>query len=243
MRARFGTAAIAGGLAPAAFAVALLSGCGSSGPSTSGIETVGSSTTDTTALTKDAYIRQADGICAESAAAVSAITPGTSSAEQAAATTQELSIVRDELKSLQTLGAPEGDAPDSFLSAMGKVVDQLQRKQLALERNDQTALTSIASSLDAAESSAGSAARSYGLKKCGDFGTPSGTVPTPTGRNGGSSTSVTPTTTTVTPTTVTPTAPAPTPAPTPAPAPGGTGTPPTGGGGGGSGGSGGVGIG
>jgi hypothetical protein len=229
------------GAFPALIVLAFLSGCGDSGPSTSGIDTVGSTgSTTTPALTRSAYIRQADEICAESDAAITAITPGSTSAEQAASTTQQLQITRDELKSLQTLGAPEGDAPDAFLGDLDKVATQLSRKKLALERGDDADLPGIIAGIDSAQARAQSSAQAYGFKKCGTFGAPSGTVTTPNGGGGGTATATVPTTTVV-PTVTTPTTT--TPAPAPAPVPGGTGTPPTTSTTGGGGGSGGIGVG
>jgi hypothetical protein len=242
MPTRVGKLALAG-----AFGAALVSGCGSSGPSTSGLETVGSTgSTTTPALSRSSYIHQADEICAESDAAITSITPGSTSAEQAASTTQQLQITRDELQSLQTLGAPEGDAPDAFLGDLDKVATQLSRKKLALERDDQSALPGIIAGIDTAQAKAQTSAQAYGFKTCGSFGNPSGTLPTPTGGGGGGGgTATTPTATTVVPTPTTPTTTAP-PAPAPAPVPGGTGAGGTGGtstSGGGNSGSGGVGIG
>jgi len=239
MRGGIRNRALAGAFAPALTAAALISGCGSSGPSTSAIETVGTTTgsTTTAALSRSDYIHQSDQICAESDAAITAITPGATAAEQAASTTQELQVTRDELKSLQTLGAPQGNAPDAFLADLDKVASQLSRKKLALERGDTAALPGIVSGIDAAQTRAQSSAQAYGFHKCGSFGAPAGTLPTP---NGGGTSTASATTTTVVPAPVTPTPP--TPAPAPALVPGGTGAPPTTTTGG-SGGSGGIGPG
>jgi hypothetical protein len=243
MRGWIRNRALAGAFVLGLTAAALVSGCGSSGPSTSGLETIGSTgSTTTPALSHSSYIRQADEICAESDAAITAITPGSTSAEQAASTTQQLQITRDELKSLQTLGAPEGDAPDAFLGDLDKVATQLSRKKLALERDDQSALPGIIAGIDTAQAKAQTSAQAYGFKTCGSFGNPSGTLPAPTGGGGGGGTATTPTTTTVVPTPTTPTTTTP---PAPAPVPGGTGAGGTGGtttSSGGSG-SGGIGIG
>jgi hypothetical protein len=228
--------AIAGTLAVAAGAAAgLAAGCGSGGTQTSSISTVGTDTQQA-ALSQSQYIREADQICAESDAAVNAISPGATVGEQAASTSQQVQIMRDELSSIQALGTPTGATPSRFLSALSNVGHQISRKHLALERGDETALPGIVSSIDAAESRAQSAAQDYGFKSCGDFGVPSGT----TTSTSGTSTVPAPTTTTPATTTPVPAPPAPTPAPVP-PTGGGAGTPPSGGGTGGS--SGGVGAG
>jgi hypothetical protein len=213
---------------------AVLTGCGDDGAQTSSISTVGTETTPTVLSSSD-YIQQADQICAESNAAINAIVPGATTGEQAASTTQQLEITRDELSSLQTLGAPEGSSPDRFLNALGSVTSQLSRKRLALDRGDLAALPAIITALDGAEARAQAAAGDYGFKDCGDFGVPSGSVPP-----GGTTTAPSATTTTPPATTPVPAPPAPTPAPVP-PSDGGAGTTPPGSGDGGS--SGGVGPG
>jgi hypothetical protein len=207
----------------------VIAGCGDGGAQTSSISTIATDTTPT-ALTRSGYIRQADQICAESNAAIDGIVPGATAGEQLASTTQELQITRDELSSLQTLGAPSGDSPDRFLSALNSVINQLARKRLALDRNDLVALPATATAVVGAQTRAQAAASAYGFKQCGSFGAPAGTTPS------GTATTTTPTTTTtpVTPTTTTPVTPVP-PAPVP-PTGGGAGTPPSGDGGSGSGG-------
>jgi hypothetical protein len=233
MRARTTNLAVAG-----LFVVAgVLGGCGGSSSDTSSIATVDSSTTTPATLSHNSYLKQADATCAESNAAINAIVPGSTTAEQSSASTQEAAIVRDEISSLQSLGTPEGPSPAKFMSALQDVSTQLNRQRLALQRNDESALAGITTSLDTAEANAQSAGASFGFKKCGGTSAPSGTAVA-----GGGGTSPTPTTvtpTTVTPTTVTP----PTTPTTVAPPSGGsspttptTTAPPTGGSGGGGGG-------
>ncbi len=218
---------------------ALVSGCGGSGSDTSSIATVGSSTTTPATLSHTSYVRQGDEICAESNTAINAIVPGSTSVEQASATSQESAIVRDEISSLQTLGTPEGPSPAVFLAAMQDVSKQLNAKRLALQQGNESSLSTIAASLDTAEAKAQSTGQSFGFKKCGGVSAPTGTAPI----GGGA----TPTTTSVTPTTVTPTTVAPTTTPvTPTPPSGGSSPAPpttTPGGGGVSPGGGGVGVG
>lgn len=217
-------------------ATAVVAGCGS-GTDTSSIATVPSGTSTTpSSLSRSSYIQQADEICAESNAAVNSIVPGSTSAEQASSTSQQLAVTRDELRSIQSLGAPQGAPASAFLSALGTVNTQLGRKNLALQRGDVGSLATIAAALDTAEAKARSAASSYGFRKCGSVGSPAGSsVNTAT-----SSTATTTTVTPTTPTVVTPTTPTVAPPDTgggsPAPV-----TPPNGGSGGG--GTGGVGPG
>ncbi|MDX6503850.1 MAG: hypothetical protein QOJ01_261 [Solirubrobacterales bacterium] len=217
-------------------ATAVVAGCGS-GTDTSSIATVASSTTTTSGpLSRSSFIQQADEICAESSAAINSIVPGSTSAEQASATAQQLAVTRDELRSLQSLGAPQGASPSAYLSALGSVNAQLGRKHLALQRGDVGSLATIAASLDTAEAKARSAASSYGFRKCGNVGSPAGSSVNTATSSTTTTTPVTPTTpTVVTPTTPT-TAPPDTGGGSPAPI-----TPPNGGSGGG--GTGGVGPG
>ncbi len=176
-------------------------GCGGSNSDTSSIATVGSSTSTTpVTLSKSAYIRQADAICGESNAAINAIVPGSTSGEQAASTSQEAAIIRNEISSLHTLGTPQGASPAQFIAAMQGISTQLNRKRLALQRGDEGVLPSITAALDDAEAKAQSLGASYGFKNCGGTSAPSGS---PVAGGSGGSTATTPTT--VTPTTITPT--------------------------------------
>ena len=201
MRARATYLAVAG-----LFVVAgALAGCGGSSSDTSSIATVDSSTTTPATLSHTSYLKQADAVCAESNAAINAIVPGSTTAEQASAATQESAIVHDEISSLQTLGTPEGPSPAKFMSALQEVSTQLNRQRLALERNDTSSLASITTSLDTAEAKAQSEGASFGFKKCGGTSAPSGTAVAGGGGGGTSPTPTTVTPTTVTPTTVTPT--------------------------------------
>ncbi len=189
---------LAGSLA----AAAVVAGCGGGGSDTSSIATVSSSTTTTT-LSQASYIRQADAICGESNAAINAIVPGSTSGEQAASTTQEVEILRDEISSLQSLGTPEGASPARFLAALQSISTELNRKRQALAQGNESTLASIAASLDNAEAKAQALGSNYGFKKCGGVSAPSGSPVT--GGNGGGATPTTVTPTATTPTTATPT--------------------------------------
>ena len=199
-------------------AAAVLTGCGGSSSDTSSIATVSSTTTPAT-LSQTAYIRQADAACAESNAAINAIVPGSTSGEQAASTTQEAEILRDEIRSLQALGTPEGASPARFLAALQSVSTQLNRKSQALSQGNEASLGSITAALDTAEAKAQSLGANYGFKKCGGVSAPSGSAIA--GGNGGNGA----TPTTVTPTATTPTTVAPTTTPTTVVPPGGGSSP------------------
>jgi hypothetical protein len=207
----------------------------------SGVSGVGGSQ----ALTKPAFIKQADAICDEANSAIADL--GDTTDDEAIQVSQELEITRSELESLQALTPPDQDRAtlSDFLTALKNQVDALTRASSAAAGGGDTSAADA--EIATAKSNAQTAATEYGFQECGNATsqpiaqetptTPTATTPT---------TPVTPTTTTPTVTTV------PTPAPEPAPAPpsGGTaGAPPSGGTGGsagdtgggtGSGGTGGV---
>ena len=60
-----------------------------------------------TALSKTAFITQADAVCGEANAALSALDTGTAGSDPKLQATQELQITRSELQSLQSLNPPD----------------------------------------------------------------------------------------------------------------------------------------
>jgi hypothetical protein len=174
------------------------------------------------ALSKDEFIQQGDDICEETAVAIANV----DSSDTKNQAEQELELTQSELDQLRTLTPPEEDQAtlDDFFASLDDLIDALDKKFLAADRSDDTALAEADPEIDTAKADVLSAAKDYGFKKCGEEGEPSGN--TTTGDTG----AVAPTATT--PTTVTPTTPPATPTPTPTPAPSGG----TGGGGGQSGG-------
>jgi hypothetical protein len=185
-----------------------------------------------TAVTKAAFIKQADQICAEANTAIDSLSSG-SSTDQTFQVSQELDITRSELQSLQALTPPQENRAtlNDFLTAVKNEVDALTRANTAVQGGGDT--TSADAELATAKQNAESAATKYGMKDCGNA---KSRHTEPAG--GGATTTVPPATTpapTTVPTTTTPVTPTTTPAPAPAPAP----APPTGGTGGSSGGTGG----
>jgi hypothetical protein len=189
------------------------------------------------ALTKPAFIKQADAICAEANSAIADL--GSATSDEAVQVSQKLEITRSELESLQALTPPDQDRAtlSDFLTALKNEVDALTRASSAAAGGGDTSAADA--EIATAESNAQQAATEYGFRECGNarsqptaqetLTTPTATTPT---------TPVTPTTTTPTVTTV----PAPAPEPAPAPPPsGGTGGAPPSGGTGGAGGTGGTG--
>jgi hypothetical protein len=210
-----------------AFAVAALAAVGCGGSDSAPITPVQSQTGDQgpPALSKTAFITQADSVCGEANAALSALDTGTAGNDPKLQATEELQITRTELQSLQSLTPPNGSrsALDRFLSALEDQVTALAHKKTAVDQGGDTA--SAEAEASAAVSSAQSAAQDYGFKDCAN----ASQAPT-----GASTTTTAPAVTTTTPTVTTPT----TPTTTAAPPTGGTGGGGTGGGTGGGGGGG-----
>jgi hypothetical protein len=188
------------------------------------------------ALTKPAFIKQADAICEEANSAIADL--GDATGDEATQISQELEITRSELESLQALTPPDQDRAtlSDFLTALKNEVDALTRAASAAAGGGDTSAADA--EVATAKSNAQEAATEYGFEECGNARsqptvqetptTPTATTPT---------TPVTPTTTTPTVTTV-PTTPT-TPAPAPPPSGGTGGAPPSGGTGGSAGGTGG----
>ncbi len=235
-------------LGAAVVAILAASGCGdsSSAPVTGASGASGASgSSGSTALTKQAFIKQADAICAEANSAVASLSGGATTDDESLQVSQRLEITRSELQSLEGLKPPKEDRStlDGFIAALKNEVDALTSLNSAVAGGGDTSTAD--SALADAKSNAEQAATDYGMRECGS----ARSRPTQAGSNTAPTTTTTavpttPTTTTAVPTT--PTTPAPAPAP-PAPSGGGTGGAPsggtgggTGGGGGGSGGSGGV---
>ena len=174
------------------------------------------------ALSKDEFIQQGDDICEETAVAIANI----DSSDTKNQAEQELELTQSELDQLRTLTPPEEDQAtlDDFFASLDDLIDALDKKFLAADRGDDTALAEADSEIDTAKADVLSSAEDYGFKKCGEEGEPSGNATDTTGDSG----AVAPTSTTPVP--VTPTTTPAVPAPAPAPSGG------TGGGGGQSGG-------
>jgi hypothetical protein len=222
-------------------AILIASGCGdsSSSPVTTGASGASgaSGANGSKAVTKAAYIKQADAICAEANSAIDALSGGATTGDESLQASQELEITRSELESLQALTPPSEDRStlNDFLTALKNEVDALTRANSAVAGSEDT--TAADSELASARANAEQAATDYGMHDCGNAKSRH-TQP-------GGSTTTAPTTTTPVPAPATTTATVPTTptTPTTAPAPppppsGGTGGAPSGGTGGSSGGTG-----
>jgi hypothetical protein len=214
-------------------------GCGGGGTETSSISSV-PTTGANQPVDKASFVRQANSICAEANSAINSLPTATG---DSSSVTAQASIVRGEIKSLQSLGTPSSGQPqlNRYLAALDDLVRELQREKQAIDSGGDTSVAVTA--VTSAQSSAQSAAQSLGAHTCAGTASPSGAA-TGTGSGG----AVAPTTTTpVAPTTPAPTTVVPTTPTTPVappPSSGGAGTGSAGGGtSGGSGSSGGVGVG
>ena len=118
-------------------------------------------------LTKAAFIKQADQICAEANSAVDSLSAGTTS-DQSFQVSQELDITRSELQSLQALTPPQENRAtlNDFLTAMKNEVDALNRANTAVQSGGDT--SSADAELASAKQNAESAATQYGMKDCGN---------------------------------------------------------------------------
>jgi hypothetical protein len=225
--------------------VLLIKSCGGdSNPTTTTTPLGASGAGGATSLSQADYISQGDDICRQTNTSISQI----SASDANAAASEKGTDVASELNQLQTLPPPTDgqDQLDSFLQALQDQVDNYEKRDVAVERGDDTAVSEIDSKIADAEDTARSAAQKFGFEACGDFNATSKTTGGGGGGGGGGGveTTTTPTTsgTVVPTTTIAPTTtPTTTPPATGAPPAGGTATPPAGGTGGtGTGSSGGV---
>jgi hypothetical protein len=233
--------------------VLLVRSCGGDSDETTTTTPLGASGVGgATSLAQADYIAQGDDICRQTNTSISQISAGDANA----AASEQGTNIASELNQLQTLPPPtEGqDELDAFLQALQDQVDLYEKRDVAVERGDDSAIADIDSKIAAAEDEAQSAAQTFGFEACGDFSQTSKSGGAGGGGGGGgggepetttsTATPATPGTvvpTTTIPPTTTPAAPT-TPPATGAPPAGGTGTaPPAGGTGGtGTGGTGGV---
>jgi hypothetical protein len=148
-------------LALTALAVA---GCGGGGGST---ESTAVETTETTpSLSKEELIKQGDGICAETNAAIASV--GSSAADPSSQTTQVSNLYIGMVASLERLGKPTEGAPEyaKFMQAAEELAKVEGEVKLAAEREDTTALgeaaTQAAPTLEEFETQAGV----FGFEEC-----------------------------------------------------------------------------
>jgi hypothetical protein len=157
---------------------ALVLGCGGGDDSTPKTEIVSPTVQEPTALSKEQFIKQADGICAEVNAALGTLSNTTSSAIDAR---QRADLYQGLIEKLRGLGRPKDDSGlDQVLSDGDDIVSAQKQAEQATRNGDDTALASAQSEASSAEAAFSSAADSYGFKECGQGpSTSSSTVTTP----------------------------------------------------------------
>src|SRR5687768_11332215 len=101
----------------------------------------------TASLSKDDFVEQADDICDETGAAIANLS--TDDAEELAE--EELALTESELESLRSLPPPEEDQAllDDFFSALEDQIDFLEKRLLAIQRNDEEAATEAETQISA----------------------------------------------------------------------------------------------
>jgi uncharacterized membrane protein YgcG len=120
------------------------------------------------ALSKEELIAQGDGICAEVNAAVGTVdTTDSGAASQAV---QVSDLYAGMVERLQGLGAPSDDSAgyDEFLAAAEQLAQAESDVQLAAERGEEEALTTVESDASSALASFQSAASAYGFTECAE---------------------------------------------------------------------------
>ncbi len=203
----------------AGFVAALaLGGClGCGGGDNSPEITISSVPTETQgALSKAAFIQEADAICEEANKAIAQFVDQ----GQGLSAAGEIADLREGVANdMKDLGLPAEDRTTAEQVIEGYAAQAAAGKKIALALDRSQDTTSAEAELDSAKSDTSQAAASYGFKECGQEPNTSGTTTSSSSGGGGGVTPSAP----VTPTPVTP-------APTP---PSGGGTGGTGGGGGG----------
>ena len=173
------------GLVAFALSGAILTGCGDNSPETTlPVTAVSTETQASEALSKTAFIAEADARCAETNAAIQQYVDageGFSAAAEIADLRQGL------LDQLKELGPPTEDRTtlDEFLTALESQVEAGQKIGLALDRGADTSTDETA--LATARTDAETAAAAYGFKDCGTSKTSTSTTSASSSSTGGSS--------------------------------------------------------
>lgn len=175
------------------------------------------------ATSQSDFIDEADAVCEEANAAIASIGQ-TSAGDPSTAVSEEKDIVDGMIDQIDSLGTPSEDEStlNDFIDALEELSGNLDKQQLAAERDDTTSLAELETEETSIRTELATAADDYGFKECGQepgATTDTGGGVTPdTGTGGAAPVEPAPAPATPAP------APAPaTPAPAPAPPSGGTG--------------------
>ena len=233
MRPRYGVLVLVVG----AFIAFGIVACG--GDDDAPIVPVEEQTTPPDQLSQDEFIDEADAICEEGNNAIASLAE-TSAGDPTTALAEERELVGGMLDQLNALGAPSADEStlDDFIDAVEELADNLDKQELAAERDDATSLAELETEEATIRTEVATAAEDYGFKECGQEGedTIDASTDTGVGAGTGTDTGVAPA---PAPAPAPESAPAPAPAPevAPEPAPAPAPAPPSGGAGGGTGGT------
>jgi hypothetical protein len=159
---------------------AIFAGCGGGSDSTPETPIVTPTVKTPSSLTKEQFIKEADGICAEVNAALGSISD--TSTSSSSAVTQRADLYTGMIERLHALGTPNDQTGlDEFFSAGDDIVSAQKQAEQASQDGDDAALASAETQATSAESAFSSAASSYGFQECGQGATtPSSTTPSST---------------------------------------------------------------
>ena len=204
---------VAIGLLVGIFGAGGITACG--GDDDSPIVPVQTQTAPTDQLDKDGFIDEADQICEEANTTIANLAESTV-ADPSTVIAEELEVVEGELDQIDSLGAPSEDEATlaDFIDGLEQLADNLDKQQLAAERDDTTSLTELQTEETTIQSELTLAAEDYGFKECGQEGEVT-TTGTGAGAGGGAGadTGVAPAPVEPAPATPAPVEPAPAPAP------------------------------
>jgi len=145
-----------------------IAGCGGGGDETS--ETTASTTEEPQKLTKAGLIEQGDDICAETNAAVGALSSEVEADSLPETTEKTSNLYIGMVEGLQELGAPEGAESSftSFMEAAEEFAKVEGEVKLATEREDTEALGEAASEAGPALEEFQTRAETYGFEECSE---------------------------------------------------------------------------
>lgn len=160
----------------------LVAGCGGGGDETTDA-TAQETTEATPSLSKEELIKQGDGICAETNAAIGSV--GSSAADPSSQTTQVANLYTGMVASLERLGEPKEGAAEyaKFLAAAEELAKLEGEIKLAAEREDTTALGEAATEATPALEEFETQAGVFGFEECSKEPTAPATAP-PTSSEG-----------------------------------------------------------
>jgi len=145
-----------------------IAGCGGGGDETS--ETTPTTTEEPQKLTKAELIEQGDDICAETNAAVGALSAEVEASSLPETTEKTSNLYIGMVEGLQELGAPEGAESSftSFMEAAEEFAKVEGEVKLAAEREDSEALSEASNEAGPAREEFETQAETYGFEECSE---------------------------------------------------------------------------